>query len=218
LTGIEDAGRWTLTRRPTVVESDPRERGSGPQKQRPNANANANADADAVETIARTLLRRYGVVCWHLLEREAQWLPPWRELLRVYHRLEARGEIRGGRFIAGLSGEQFALPEAIASLRQVRKRPPDGALLTVSASDPLNLVGTVLTGDKVPRLAGARVAFRDGIALATLVSGEVAMLAQLTPEQAQVVRRRLLREPGSALPAAIGETHGNSVCATTGGG
>lgn len=116
----------------------------------------------------------------------------------MYHRLEARGEIRGGRFIAGLSGEQFALPEAIAVLRQVRKRASDGALLTISASDPLNLVGTVLPGDKVPRIAGARVAFRDGIALATLVSGEITMLSTLPPGEEQVVRKRLLREPDSA--------------------
>ncbi|WP_428993056.1 Lhr family helicase, partial [Pseudomonas aeruginosa] len=81
-----------------------------------------------------------------LLEREADWLPPWRELLRVYHRLEARGEIRGGRFIAGLAGEQFALAEAVGLLREVRKRPPDGAMLVVSAVDPLNLVGGLLPG------------------------------------------------------------------------
>ena len=82
-----------------------------------------------LEHVARILLRRYGVVFWRLLEREAAWLPPWRELLRVYRRLEARGEIRGGRFVAGLSGEQFALPEAIPLLREVRRRPHDGALV-----------------------------------------------------------------------------------------
>ena len=86
-------------------------------------------DADAVEHVARTLLRRYGVVFWRLLEREAAWLPPWRELLRVYRRLEARGEIRGGRFVAGFSGEQFALPEAIGALREVRRQPHDGEWL-----------------------------------------------------------------------------------------
>ena len=74
---------------------------------------------EAVEHVARTLLRRYGVVFWRLLEREADWLPPWRDLLRVYRRLEARGEIRGGRFVAGFSGEQFALPEAVGLLREV---------------------------------------------------------------------------------------------------
>jgi ATP-dependent Lhr-like helicase len=74
-----------------------------------------------------TLLRRYGVIFWRLLEREADWLPPWRDLLRVFHRLEARGEIRGGRFVAGLAGEQFALPEAVPLLRTMRNRPADGS-------------------------------------------------------------------------------------------
>ncbi len=74
-----------------------------------------------------TLLRRYGVVFWRLLEREADWLPPWRDLLRVFHRLEARGEIRGGRFVAGLAGEQFALPEAVPLLRDMRNHPPMAA-------------------------------------------------------------------------------------------
>src|SRR5690606_19402945 len=137
------------------------------------AEAPAKLPPEAIEHIARTLLRRYGVVGWRLLEREAAWLPPWRELLRVYHRLEARGEVRGGRFVAGLSGEQFALPEAVTALRQVRRTPPDGELLALSASDPLNLAGTVLPGSKVPRLPGARVLYRDGIALAALVAGRI---------------------------------------------
>jgi ATP-dependent Lhr-like helicase len=158
-------------------------------------------DPEAIEHIARTLLRRYGVVCWRLLEREAGWLPSWRELLRVYHRLEARGEIRGGRFIAGLSGEQFALPEAIGALRQVRRQVPDGELLALSASDPLNLAGTVLPGNKVPRLPGARVLYRDGIALATLVAGNVELLAPLPLDDERIVRSMLLREPTSTFEA-----------------
>src|SRR5690606_37139488 len=122
------AGRWALLRR-----------GGG------------TADTEQrLEHIARTLLRRYGVICWRLLERESDVLPPWRDLLRCYHRLEARGEIRGGRFIAGLAGEQFALPEAVGLLRQVRRRGMDGALVMVSACDPLNLLGTLLPGAKVP--------------------------------------------------------------------
>jgi ATP-dependent Lhr-like helicase len=141
------------------------------------------------------LLRRYGVVCWRLLEREAAWLPSWRELLRVYHRLEARGEVRGGRFVAGLTGEQFALPEAVAALRQVRRRAADGEALVVSANDPLNLAGTVLPGAKVPRLAGARVLYRDGIAQAALVAGEFQALATLSADDEQAFRRALLREP-----------------------
>jgi ATP-dependent Lhr-like helicase len=189
LFGIEDAGRWTLTRR---VEATPTQ---------------AKPEPEAVEHVARTLLRRYGVVCWRLLEREAAWLPPWRELLRVYHRLEARGEIRGGRFVAGLSGEQFALPEAIAALRQVRKREPDGALLTLSALDPLNLVGTLLPGNKGPRLLGARIALRDGIAAGTLVAGNVEFPMPLSAEDERAVRKALLREPESALPAEAAATH-----------
>jgi ATP-dependent Lhr-like helicase len=192
LLGIQDAGRWTLARRAG---------GGIDAGDAASASANTNAGkapgkpgAEAVEHIARVLLRRYGVVCWRLLEREAAWLPSWRELLRVYHRLEARGEIRGGRFVAGLSGEQFALPEAVGALRQVRRSPPDGELLVLSASDPLNLAGTVLPGSKVPRLPGARVAYRDGIALAALVAGEVETLAAQSTNEERAVRKALLRE------------------------
>ena len=156
-----------------------------------------------MEHVARTLLRRYGVVCWRVLEREAPWLPPWRELVRVYHRLEARGEIRGGRFIAGLSGEQFALPEAIGLMRQIRQRPHDGAMVTVSAVDPLNLVGTIVTGEKVPRLTGSRVLYRDGVPLATLVSGEVNLLAELPHEEEAAARRALLREPERSVAGFV---------------
>jgi ATP-dependent Lhr-like helicase len=186
LFGIEDAGRWALIRRG-----------------HPAAATGGKPDPEAIEHIARVLLRRYGVVCWRLLEREAAWLPPWRELMRVYHRLEARGEIRGGRFIAGLSGEQFALPEAIGLMRQVRQRAHDGALICLSAADPLNLVGTVLPGNKLPRLTGSRVLFRDGVPLATLAAGEVEWLATtLGPEEQRIVRKALLREPEAAFVAS----------------
>ena len=126
-----------------------------------------------------TLLRRYGVVCWRLLAGEAPWLPPWRELARAYHRLEARGDIRGGRFIAGVSGEQFALPEAVAALRATRSRAHDGAFVCVSGADPLNLVGSLLAGDKVPRLRQSRVLYRDGVPIARRVAGESSLLATL---------------------------------------
>ena len=159
-------------------------------------------------------------MAWRTLEREAAWLPPWRELLRVYHRLEARGEIRGGRFVAGLSGEQFALPDAIGALRAVRKRPHDGLLLNLSASDPLNLVGTVLPGNKVPRLPGARVMFRDGVPLATMVAGEVQMLVKLPADDEHAVRSAVLRdrprwEPGAvaALPPGEGADGGTDTVA-----
>ena len=110
-----------------------------------------------------TLLRRYGVVFWRLLEREAEWLPPWRDLLRVFQRLEARGVIRGGRFVNGLAGEQFALPEAIPLLREVRRHANDGAFVCVAGTDPLNLAGTLLVGERVPAVAGNRVLYRDGV-------------------------------------------------------
>lgn len=182
LFGIEDAGRWAPIRR-GASSSAP---GNKP-------------DPEAIEHIARVLLRRYGVVCWRLLDREASWLPPWREMLRVYHRLEARGEIRGGRFIAGLSGEQFALPEAIGLMRQVRQRAHDGALVCLSAADPLNLIGTVLPGNKVPRLTGSRVLYRDGLPLAALSAGQVEWLATLNADEERAARKALLREPESIL-------------------
>src|SRR5690606_21561035 len=190
---IEDAGRWALVRRPAAAEDGGRRR----------------PDPEAVEHVARVLLRRYGVVGWRILEREAAWLPQWRELLRVYHRLEARGEVRGGRFIEGLSGEQFALPEAIAPLRKVRNRPPDGQLVEVSALDPLNLSGTVMAGDKVPRIGGARLLFRDGVPVAARVAGEVRLLAALEPAVEQEVRRRLSGEPESGLEALLARIQAN---------
>ena len=91
-----------------------------------------------------TLLQRYGVVFWRMLAREADRLPPWRDLLRVYRKLESRGEIRGGRFVAGFGGEQFAAADAVGRLRAVRKLEKGEELVALSGADPLNLVGTLL--------------------------------------------------------------------------
>ncbi|MBK3917740.1 DEAD/DEAH box helicase [Pseudomonas stutzeri] len=173
--GMADAGRWALVRKPAEAEE---------------TTGRSSFSAEALEHIARVLLRRYGVVFWRLLAREADWLPPWRELLRVYHRLEARGEIRGGRFVAGVAGEQFALPEALALLREVRKRPLAGELLAVSAVDPLNQLGTLLPGSKVPALPGNRILYRDGVPLAALVAGKPQWLLELDePAQREALRR-----------------------------
>ncbi|MYM74051.1 DEAD/DEAH box helicase [Duganella sp. FT134W] len=150
---------------PTAVAGLPATRPAPPGRK-------PRTDPETLEHIAMTLLRRYGVMFWRLLEREAGWMPSWRELLPIYHRLEARGEIRGGRFVAGLSGEQFALPEAIPLLREMRRRPHDGSYVCISAVDPLNLCGTLLPGDKVPALAGNRLLFRDGVPVATQVAGK----------------------------------------------
>ncbi len=119
----------------------------------------------AVEAACWMLLRRYGIVVRDLLARESN-LPPWRELLMGFRRLEDRGEIRGGRFVDGFMGEQFALPVAVESVRGKRGLPLSGETLTVSAADPLNLVGILVPGERVPAISGRTVSYRDGIAVA----------------------------------------------------
>ncbi|MCU0093871.1 DEAD/DEAH box helicase [Pseudomonas koreensis] len=173
--GMDDAGRWALLRRGPVVEN------------------RQTASPETLEHVAMTLLRRYGVVFWRLLEREADWLPSWRELLRTFHRLEARGEIRGGRFVSGLAGEQFALPEAIPLLREVRRRPHDGSLIAVCGVDPLNLAGTLLPGAKVPALASNRLVYRDGLPVAAEVAGKPQFWVELAPSAMSEIRNRLTR-------------------------
>jgi ATP-dependent helicase Lhr and Lhr-like helicase len=188
LFGIEDAGRWSMVRPPVATEPQP----------------------DDAEAVARTLLRRYGVICWRLLEREPAWLPPWRELVRACRRLEARGEIRGGRFIAGLTGEQFALPDAVALMRQRRRQPADAAFVCIAASDPANVLGTLVPGPKLPRVAGARVLFRDGVPLATTSGGEVEWRIELPPADRAAAARALALGPagtslaGTAIRPATG--------------
>ncbi len=118
-----------------------------------------------VESVARVLLLRWGVVFRKVLERESG-LVPWRDLLRVYQRLEARGEIRGGRFVVGFSGEQFALPEAVGTLRKLRREEPSGKLVSVSGADPLNLVGILTNDERVPSVAASRILYADGVPLA----------------------------------------------------
>jgi ATP-dependent Lhr-like helicase len=181
--GMDDAGRWALVRR---SESSDR----------------VTPGNDSLEHVAMTLLRRYGVVFWRLLEREADWLPPWRDLLRVFHRLEARGEIRGGRFVAGLAGEQFALPEAVPLLRDMRKRPANGSFTAISAVDPLNLAGTLLPGEKVPALPGNRVLYRDGLPVGAVIAGKTRFLIELDAESQERVRWHLVRRSFDHMPSS----------------
>ncbi len=181
--GMDGAGRWSLARRNREDETAP------------------EAEAEALEHLARTLLRRYGVVFWRLVEREAGWLPPWRELLRVLRRLEARGEIRGGRFVAGFSGEQFALPEAIGLLREARRRKHTGQLISLSGADPLNLVGILTPGPRLAALTTNRVLYRDGLPIALLAAGGVEMLETLDPATEWEARKALLR--GAAAGSLI---------------
>ncbi|HYM06879.1 MAG TPA: DEAD/DEAH box helicase [Terriglobales bacterium] len=118
----------------------------------------------AVEATCWMLLKRYGIVFRDLLARETN-LPKWRELQMAFRRLEDRGEIRGGRFVDGFLGEQFALPVAVESLRATRKLALTGETIVLSAADPLNLVGILLPGERVPAISGKTVAFRDGVAV-----------------------------------------------------
>ncbi len=117
---------------------------------------------ERTEAWARQLLRRYGVVIRELLERE-RGAPPWRALIQVFRRWEAQGEIRGGRFVAGLVGEQFALPEAVEALRAVRRAPEESEPVVISSADPLNLVGILLPGDRVPSASGMAILHRNGV-------------------------------------------------------
>ena len=118
----------------------------------------------ATEATCWMLLKRYGVVFRDLLLRESN-LPKWRDLQLAFRRLEARGEIRGGRFIDGFLGEQFALPVAVESLRAARRMAPSGEVVMVSAADPLNLAGIIVPGERVPAISGRTVGYRDGVAM-----------------------------------------------------
>ena len=149
-------------------------------------------DDERIEHIARTLLTRYGVVFRKLLERE-QGLPSWRELLYVYRRLEARGELRGGRFVQGFAGEQFALPEAVSQLKQVRRQ-QDTQIIAISCADPLNLTGIVTPGKRVPAQATHRILYRDGVPVATSQNGEV-QFEDSFAEQDRWQAQQLLRRP-----------------------
>ncbi|WP_232833326.1 DEAD/DEAH box helicase [Paraburkholderia kururiensis] len=189
--GMEDAGRWALLRRPAASTAATAATAQSESTDSATLARKPQTEPEVLEHVAITLLRRYGVVFWQLLAREAPWLPPWRDLLRVLHRMEARGHVRGGRFIEGLSGEQFALPEAIPLLREVRRHADDGVLVSIAATDPLNLVGTVLAGEKVPAVAGNRVLFRDGVPVATLVAGSFDYLGDFDPTTKNQMRMRL---------------------------
>jgi ATP-dependent Lhr-like helicase len=181
--GIESAGRWSLIRRGTPSDEPETER---------------------LERVALTLLQRYGIVFRRLLARESG-APAWRDLLVVYRRLEARGEIRGGRFVSGMSGEQFALPEAVGRLRAVRRQERSGRLIGIGAADPLNLTGIVTPGERVAAVARSRILYRDGVPALALEGGEIAPLAPdaaaPTPDMVQALVRKQLTP---ALRARLG--------------
>lgn len=172
--GVEGAGRWSLLARESAGD--------------------AMDEEDLVGTIAWALLRRWGVVFRKVLFRE-QDLPPWRDLLYAYRRMEARGEIRGGRFVSGFVGEQFALMEAVGKLRSVRRSEPDGQWHAVCGSDPLNLTGVVTVGERVPSLTTNRVLYRDGVPVAVFDAGQARFLVEVPDHERRQAQRALIQRP-----------------------
>ncbi len=175
------AGRWSLLTQPDGGEADPQD----------------------FEFLAHVLLRRYGVVFRKLLERESV-LIPWRDLLRVYWRMEARGEIRGGRFVEAVAGEQFALPEALGTLRKVRRGAQTDDLIPVSAVDPVNLAGTLLPGERIAASLNNRILFHNGLPIAVQSGDALQFLRELDQELAWQARILLTRKrrPASLLPSS----------------
>jgi ATP-dependent helicase Lhr and Lhr-like helicase len=210
LFGMDSAGRWALVRRPRVeggstvaIDAASVAQSRGAQETAAAARlSELRQDDETIEHVARTLLRRWGVVFWRLLAREADWLPPWRDLLMCFRRLEARGEIRGGRFVAGFTGEQYAAPEAIGLLRDTRRKPNSQNYVSLSAADPLNLVGIVTPGARLPALSSNRVLYRDGVPIALLAGGEVRFLEELDPKEQWDAQNLLLRRH---IPAVLAD-------------
>jgi ATP-dependent Lhr-like helicase len=172
-------GRWTLLSRPTPEDD--------------------RWSDEALESWARQLLRRYGVVFRELITREDA-APPWPRLVFVFRRLESRGEIRGGRFVSGVGGEQYALPEAVEPLRRLREAPADPTPVVVSATDPANLVGVITPGALIPAQAGSCVAYLDGRFVGSRQGAGVEVSRELDPETARRVEHALLKGPTSTSP------------------
>jgi ATP-dependent Lhr-like helicase len=180
--GLEESSRWSLVKFPSVAPAE-------------------KAEYAGLEQAALVYLRRWGVLFRALVDREA-FAPPWRVLVRVLRRMELRGELRGGRFVCEVSGEQFAYPETVERLRAVKKRPETGELVSLSAADPLNLLGVILPGKRVAKLSSNRVLYRDGVPVAALEGKEVRFLRTFESDEAWRLRRALIRG-GTARMAAL---------------
>jgi ATP-dependent helicase Lhr and Lhr-like helicase len=193
------AGRWSLLAPPpqaiptTLAMSDQRERTSqyAPQAQLPGT---ASPEQE-IESAALVLLWRYGIVFRDLVQREPT-MPRWRELLGMLRRLEARGIVRGGRFVSGFQGEQFALPQAVESLRESRKQELATITVTIAASDPANLVGIIVPGDRPAATAGRTVQFRGGH-----------FLSEFAPAPAEIVPSMLQTSFADSAPAQLSLGH-----------
>jgi ATP-dependent Lhr-like helicase len=201
ITSLEFAGRWYLLRKLQTPSSklqkssnDEAPNNASLLSPTPSFKGGEQEDSrareQAVERFARVLLHRYGIVFRRLLEREA-FRVSWYELGRVYRRLEARGEIRGGHFVSGISGEQFALPEAIGLLRSIRKQPLKGELIVISGADPLNLAGILTPGPRLTAITGTRILLRDGVPIAALEGGKVIHLEREADGAESTIERTL---------------------------
>ena len=168
MNSVDAAGRWSAI---ISATEDP---------ETPATNAWPGTDENTLAAVVDTLLKRYGVLFRKVLERESD-LPPWRELLYICRRMEARGEIRGGYFVEGCSGEQFARPEAIALLRKQKNAMQELPPAVISATDPLNLVGIILPGERIPALHTNRVLFRNGLPVAKQLNGVTTCLTDVEP-------------------------------------
>ena len=177
---FDSAGRWALL------------------KMAP-ADGSTEARREAVEHAARVVLRRYGVVCRSVLQRESG-LPGWRDLLGVFRRLEARGEIRGGRFVGALGGEQFALASAVEMLRRCRRDAQADEWIVVSAADPLNLAGILTPGGRVASVHSHRLLYLGGVAVATLTAAGLQWLEPLDGAQRRRAEMELRGRAGTQTP------------------
>jgi ATP-dependent Lhr-like helicase len=185
--GMEEAGRWSVIHYGTTTEDD------------------IKTDRESLIVVARALLRRYGVVFRRLVDRE-NLVPPWRDLVRVFRILEARGEIRGGRFVEGVWGEQFALPEAVGKLRAIRRQPKTGELISISAADPVNLTGIITPGRRVPSLFNNRILYRDGEPVAIKEGKELRFLTEFGAEERWHIHKTLVqRRVSPKLRAYLGK-------------
>ena len=187
VTSVEFAGRWSLLRQPMQSEAA----GTNDSARDQSRQLYSHERDSSIEGYARSLLRRYGVVFRRLLERESL-NASWFELGRVYRRMEAIGEIRGGHFVSGVSGEQFALSEAIGLLRSLRKSPLKGQITVISGADPLNLAGILSPGPRVTAITSNRLLLHDGVPIAALEGGNVVHL-QLDSGESPVDIERALR-------------------------
>ncbi|MFT4564354.1 MAG: ATP-dependent Lhr-like helicase, partial [Gammaproteobacteria bacterium] len=177
IASVDTVGRWDLI---------PRTQG--------NNLARFDSDGPTMERIVNTLLNRYGIVFKRVLERETA-LAPWRYLLWALRRMEARGEVRGGRFVAGFSGEQFALPAAVDALRRINKCPSNGEIVVVSATDPLNLAGVITPGLRIPATTKNQIAYLDGEPVAVRIGEDLRMLKECPSGVELRVRTSLIKQP-----------------------